>query len=97
MNKIVYPDFTVNQQDQRKAKKSKRELYSGSVVLSASGKTTIANALDQLLTQNKNHTYILDGDVFRGGLSSDLAFDKKVGKKIFDGFDMSQKCFVMLV
>ena len=45
--------------------------------MSASGKTTIANALDQQLTQNKNHTYILDGDVFRGGLSSDLAFDKK--------------------
>ena len=32
--------------------------------LSASGKTSIANALETLLTKNNNHSYILDGDVF---------------------------------
>ena len=44
----------------------------------AAGKTTsIANELDQLLIANNNHSYILDGDVFREGLSSDLSFTKK--------------------
>ena len=76
MNKIVSPEFTVNQQAREKQKNQKGVVlwFTG---LSASGKTTIANALDHALTQNKNHTYILDGDVFRDGLSSDLAFDKK--------------------
>ena len=45
--------------------------------LSGAGKTTIANELDQLLIANNNHSYILDGDVFRNGLSSDLSFTKK--------------------
>ncbi len=45
--------------------------------LSGAGKTTIANQLDQLLIANNNHSYILDGDAFRNGLSSDLSFTKK--------------------
>ena len=45
--------------------------------LSGAGKTTIANELDQLLIANNNHSYILDGDIFRSGLSSDLSFTKK--------------------
>ena len=45
--------------------------------LSGAGKTTIANELDQLLIANNNHSYILDGDIFRSGLSSDLFFTKK--------------------
>jgi len=45
--------------------------------LSGAGKTTIANELDQLLIANNNHSYILDGDIFRKGLSSDLSFTKK--------------------
>ena len=72
----MYPNFTVNQQI-RERQKNQKGMVLWFTGLSASGKTTIANALDHLLTQNKNHTYILDGDVFRGGLSSDLAFDKK--------------------
>ena len=45
--------------------------------LSGAGKTTIANELDQLLIANNNHSYILDGDIFRAGLSSDLSFTKQ--------------------
>ena len=64
--------------------------------LSASGKTSIANALETLLTKNNNHSYILDGDVFRKGLSSDLSFDKKkVERRISDVSVMLLKCFVM--
>ena len=43
---------------------------------SGAGKTTIANELDQLLIANNNHSYILDGDIFRSGLSSYLSFTK---------------------
>ena len=43
---------------------------------SGAGKTTIANELDQLLSANNNHSYILDGDIFRSGLSADLSFTK---------------------
>ena len=45
--------------------------------LSGAGKTTIANELDNLLIANRNHSYILDGDFVREGLSSDLSFTKK--------------------
>jgi adenylylsulfate kinase len=45
--------------------------------LSGAGKTTIANELEKLLLNNDNHTYILDGDICRKGLSADLHFDKK--------------------
>jgi adenylylsulfate kinase len=44
--------------------------------LSGSGKSTIANALDEVLYHNKNHTYLLDGDNVRHGLNSDLGFDE---------------------
>lgn len=42
--------------------------------LSGSGKSTIANALNQCLLEKKIHTCILDGDSVRKGLSSDLTF-----------------------
>jgi len=43
--------------------------------LSGSGKSTVANALDTYLFQQGFHTYLLDGDNVRHGLSSDLGFD----------------------
>ncbi len=49
--------------------------------LSGAGKTTIANELSRLLVANNNHCYILDGDNFRTGLSSDLSFEKKDRKE----------------
>lgn len=42
--------------------------------LSGSGKTTIANALEQALHARGIRTYILDGDNVRLGLNSDLGF-----------------------
>ena len=76
MSNIVKPDFSINREVREQQKKQKGVVlwFTG---LSASGKTTTANELDKLLLQNHNHSYILDGDVFRSGLSSDLSFDKK--------------------
>jgi len=42
--------------------------------LSGAGKSTIANLLEQRLNADLKHTYILDGDNIRHGLSRDLGF-----------------------
>ena len=42
--------------------------------LSGAGKSTIANALDKRLHEMGRHTYLLDGDNVRHGLSKDLGF-----------------------
>lgn len=42
--------------------------------LSASGKSTLAGALEQILTHQGYHTYLLDGDNVRHGLNVDLGF-----------------------
>jgi adenylylsulfate kinase len=42
--------------------------------LSASGKSTLAVLVDQLLTEMGVHCYVLDGDNVRHGLNSDLGF-----------------------
>ena len=43
--------------------------------LSGSGKSTIANTLEEILYNNENLTYLLDGDNVRHGLNNDLGFD----------------------
>jgi adenylylsulfate kinase len=45
--------------------------------LSGSGKSTIANSLEERLYKNGNFTYLLDGDNVRHGLNRDLGFDDK--------------------
>lgn len=42
--------------------------------LSGSGKSTIANALEEKLNRRGVHTYLLDGDNVRHGLNKDLGF-----------------------
>ncbi|MEQ8952837.1 MAG: adenylyl-sulfate kinase [Gammaproteobacteria bacterium] len=42
--------------------------------LSASGKSSIANRLEQLLLAKQRHAYLLDGDNIRHGLNKDLGF-----------------------
>ncbi len=44
--------------------------------LSASGKSTLAGALEEILTRQGYHTYLLDGDNVRHGLCRDLGFSE---------------------
>lgn len=44
--------------------------------LSGSGKSTLAGALEQLLFLRGHHSYLLDGDNIRHGLSCDLGFTR---------------------
>ncbi|RZP20729.1 MAG: adenylyl-sulfate kinase [Burkholderiaceae bacterium] len=76
MPDIFTPDFSVNRKI-RENQKNQKGVVLWFTGLSAAGKTSIANALETLLAKNNNHSYILDGDVIRKGLSSDLSFDKK--------------------
>ena len=45
--------------------------------LSGSGKSTVANKLEELLASQGAQTYLLDGDNIRFGLNSDLGFEEK--------------------
>jgi adenylylsulfate kinase len=65
----------------RAAQKSQRPLVIWFTGLSASGKSTIAGALEQILTGQGYHTYLLDGDNVRHGLCRDLGFSDEDRKE----------------
>jgi len=72
-NNVVWHSHPVDQQT-RAAQKSQEPLVIWFTGLSASGKSTIAGALEQILTRQGYHTYLLDGDNVRHGLCKDLGF-----------------------
>ena len=58
----------------REAKLGQRGVTVWFTGLSASGKSTVALMVDQLLTERGHHCCVLDGDNIRRGLNSDLGF-----------------------
>ncbi len=68
--------FTVSQSDREKLHKHKSFLiwFTG---LSGSGKSTIANALENKLHTRNISTYSLDGDNIRQGINKDLGFSSE--------------------
>ena len=70
---IVKHYYSVNLNSRKKLKQHQPLLlwFTG---LSGSGKSTIANCIEQELHKNSVHTYTLDGDNIRKGLNSDLSF-----------------------
>jgi len=73
---VVWHQHNITKQD-RANKKSQKPCIIWFTGLSGSGKSTIANALEDMLFKNDNFTYLLDGDNIRHGLNSDLGFDDK--------------------
>jgi adenylylsulfate kinase len=73
INNLTWHSHSVDQQ-QRAKQKTQHPVVIWFTGLSASGKSTIANALDQVLTRQNYHTYLLDGDNLRHGLCRDLGF-----------------------
>jgi bifunctional enzyme CysN/CysC len=72
----LYPqDFSITRQDRERLNG-----HAGKVVwftgLSASGKSTLANALETELHRRGKRTFLLDGDNIRQGLNSDLGFSE---------------------
>ncbi|ARI77395.1 adenylyl-sulfate kinase [Halobacillus mangrovi] len=73
---ITWHDTSLNADDYRKLNGH----HSGVIWLtglSGSGKSSIANRLNQLLYEKKIHTYLLDGDNVRHGLNKDLGFSSE--------------------
>jgi adenylylsulfate kinase len=70
---VVWHSHPVDQET-RSGQKGQRPLVIWFTGLSASGKSTIAGALEQILTHQGYHTYLLDGDNVRHGLCRDLGF-----------------------
>ncbi len=73
---IVWHQYKVDKNERALAKKQKPCViwFTG---LSGSGKSTIANLLEQKLVDLDKHSYLLDGDNVRHGLCGDLAFSNK--------------------
>lgn len=77
---IVKHSYSVNL-DSRKKLKQHQPLLLWFTGLSGSGKSTIANCVEQELHKNSIHTYTLDGDNIRKGLNSDLSFSPEDRKE----------------
>jgi bifunctional enzyme CysN/CysC len=60
--------------DQRAALKGQKPAVIWLTGLSGSGKSTIANLVEERLTAEGRHAYLIDGDNLRHGLSRDLGF-----------------------
>jgi len=80
MSNIVWHHHAVTKQT-RSTVKSQKPLVIWFTGLSASGKSTIAGALEHILTQQGYHTYLLDGDNVRHGLCKDLGFSDEDRKE----------------
>lgn len=70
---VVWHEHRVSKQ-QRANQKAQRPCVIWLTGLSGSGKSTVANALEQRLLQLGYHSYLLDGDNVRHGLNRDLGF-----------------------
>ena len=73
---IVWHSTKITQKDRLK-RLNQRPCIIWVTGLSASGKSTIANAVEQQLFQRGHMTYLLDGDNLRHGLSQDLGFSEE--------------------
>ncbi|MCL4428078.1 MAG: adenylyl-sulfate kinase [Deltaproteobacteria bacterium] len=73
---IVWHEHKIKRRDREKLKNQK-----GCVLwltgLSGCGKSTIANILEEVLNSEGRHTYLLDGDNIRHGLSRGLGFSEE--------------------
>jgi adenylyl-sulfate kinase len=72
-NNIIWHANTVTQ-DRRETIKTQRACVLWFTGLSAAGKSTLANLVENKLNQMRQHTYLLDGDNIRHGLNGDLGF-----------------------
>ena len=73
---VVWHEHKIKRSDREKLKNQK-----GCVLwltgLSGCGKSTIANLLEERLNEKGRHTYLLDGDNIRHGLSRGLGFSEE--------------------
>ncbi len=73
MNNIIPHSYVITRKD-RNLKNNHKSFLIWFTGLSGSGKSTIANALEKKLLEEKVSTYTLDGDNVRNGINNDLTF-----------------------
>lgn len=70
---VVWHELKISK-TQRSAQKAQQPVVLWFTGLSGAGKSSIANAVEQALFRLGHHSYLLDGDNVRHGLSRDLGF-----------------------
>lgn len=93
MSNVFKQDLTVTRQN-RENIKNHRSMVIWFTGLSGSGKSTIASALHKRLTENKMHSYVLDGDNIRLGINSDLDFSAEARSENIRRISEIAKLFV---
>lgn len=75
-NHVIWHNLSVTREDRDRSNGHKSGLiwFTG---LSASGKSTIAHALEKVLFERGVHAYVLDGDNMRHGINSNLGFSRE--------------------
>lgn len=81
MEKNIFEHSFSVKQENRSTLKSHKPLLLWFTGLSGSGKSTIANAVEQALFNKGIHTYLLDGDNVRKGINSNLSFSPEDRKE----------------
>lgn len=84
-------DITKEQRNQLNKQQSAILWFTG---LSGSGKSTIANAVEEYLHRHSIRTYILDGDNVRHGLNGDLGFSDEDRKENIRRIGEVSKLFI---
>lgn len=85
------PSVTINDRWRRNEYKSCLLWFTG---LSASGKSTIAHALDRKLHLTGIHSYVLDGDNIRHGLNKDIGLSPEDRKENIRRVSEVSKLFI---
>lgn len=90
---IVWHDASISKAERRE-KNTHNSFILWFTGLSASGKSSIANALARELFERGNQTFVLDGDNIRHGLNKDLGFDENSRKENIRRIGEVSKLFV---
>ncbi|MEQ6356917.1 adenylyl-sulfate kinase [Lysinibacillus sp. M3] len=90
---IVWHEASITKEERRTQNKHKSFIlwFTG---LSASGKSSVANAFARRLFERGNQAFVLDGDNVRHGLNKDLGFDEAGRKENIRRIGEVSKLFV---
>ncbi|MCL1697464.1 MULTISPECIES: adenylyl-sulfate kinase [unclassified Lysinibacillus] len=90
---IVWHEASITKEERRTQNKHQSFIlwFTG---LSASGKSSVANAFARRLFERGNQVFVLDGDNVRHGLNKDLGFDEKSRKENIRRIGEVSKLFV---